>query len=250
MDEQTRFRAALAGLQVLAEKQGGSLSLEDVQDCLSDMELDGEQLQMVHAYLAGKGIRVEGAVLPEREIPPYTEEEQEFLKQYQKELKYLRKQPEDLLPDLYERAADGDAEAKKLLTEHYMENVLRLAEEYAHGSLLLQDLVQEGSLGLMTGVDTLGLLDGTLSVEEYLEAEIRRALQEALRNQEEARDTGAQITEKLNRLADSVTELTEDLGREVTPDELSLYLDMPLEEIEDLLRIAGETIETAEQKEN
>ena len=36
----------------------------------------------------------------------------------------------------------------------------------------------------------------------------------------------------------------------MTPDELSLYLDMPLEEIEDLLRIAGETIETAEQKEN
>ena len=48
--------------------------------------------------------------------------------------------------------------------------------------------------------------------------------------------------------ADAISELTEDLGRQVSPDELSLYLDMSLEEIEDLLRIAGETIEVADSQ--
>ena len=57
---------------------------------------------------------------------------------------------------------------------------------------------------------------------------------------------GEEVTRKLNRLADSITELTEDLGRQITPDELSVYLEMPLEEIEDLLRIAGDTIEMAD----
>ena len=128
--------------------------------------------------------------------------------------------------------------------------MLELAEDFAHGSLPLQDLVQEGSLGLMIGIDTLGLLEEGLTEEEHLVREIRRALQDALQEQNTAHDTGEQITEKLNKLADSVTELTEDLGREVTPDELSLYLDMPLREIEDLLRIAGETIETAEKSED
>ena len=189
-------------------------------------------------------------MLPEVEKPPYTDGEQEFLKQNRKDLKRLKKQPADRLTDLYARAADGEAEAKRLLTEHYMDYVLELAEDYAHGSLPIQDLVQEGSLGLMVGIDTLGLMDEALTVEAHLEHEIRRALQEAIREQEDARDTGAQITEKLNKLADSVTKLTEDLGREVTPDELSMYLDMPLEEIEDLLRIAGETIETAEKNED
>ena len=47
-------------------------------------------------------------------------------------------------------------------------------------------------------------------------------------------------------MADAISELTEDLGRQVSPDELSLYLDMSLEEIEDLLRIAGETIEVVD----
>ena len=49
-------------------------------------------------------------------------------------------------------------------------------------------------------------------------------------------------------MADAISELTEDLGRQVSPDELSLYLDMSLEEIEDLLRIAGETIEVADSQ--
>ena len=57
---------------------------------------------------------------------------------------------------------------------------------------------------------------------------------------------GEEVTRKLNRLADSITELTEDLGRQITPDELSVYLEMPLEEIEDLLHIAGDTIEMAD----
>ena len=57
---------------------------------------------------------------------------------------------------------------------------------------------------------------------------------------------GEEVTRKLNRLADSITELTEDLGRQITPDELSVYLEMPLEEIEELLRIAGDTIEMAD----
>ena len=52
----------------------------------------------------------------------------------------------------------------------------------------------------------------------------------------------------LNRLADSITELTEEMGRQVTPEELSLFLNMPVEELEDLLRIAGEQIEMADGK--
>ena len=79
-----------------------------------------------------------------------------------------------------------------------------------------------------------------------MEKEIRHAFRSALDEQEGEKSTGDEITEKLNKMADAISELTEDLGRQVSPDELSLYLDMSLEEIEDLLRIAGETIEVAD----
>ncbi len=173
---------------------------------------------------------------------PLTEEEQEFLRQHRKMLRSVQRQPEELLAELFARAARGEAEAKKLLTEHYMERVLELAQEHIAQGLPLPDLVQEGSLGLMMGLNTLGLLEEGMSAELYLEQEIRRAIRSALDIQEGERSKGEQVAERLNRLMDSIEELKEDLGGAVTPGELSLYLDMPLEEIEDLLRLAGENI--------
>jgi len=245
MDEQIKFRTALAALSASAEQKGRKLTQEDMQEFFQDMGLDEEQHKLVYAYLASKRIRVEGVELsfaPDGEVP-YTDEEQEFLKQYQKDMKYVKKQPDERIAQLFEMAADGEQEAKRLLTEHYMERVLNIAQEYAHQGLLLQDLVQEGNLGLMIGIDTLGLMEEGLTFEEHLEKEIRSAVRAALDEQAGEKSTGEQVTEKLNKLADSITELTEDLGRDVTPDELSVYLDMPIEEIEDLLRIAGENYE-------
>lgn len=248
MDEQTRFRTALAALSASAERKGRKLTPEDMETFFQDMNLGQEQQKLVYAYLASKRIQVEGIKMPavQAEKQPYTREEQEFLNQYKKDMKTMKKQPEELLPKLLEGAADGETHAKQALTEHYMAKVLPIAEEYAHQGLLIQDLVQEGNLGLMIGIDTLGLMEEGLTWEAHLEQEIRRAIRAALDEQEGVRSTGEQVTEKLNKLADSITELTEELGRQVTPDELSVYLDLPLEELEDLLRIAGETIELAD----
>lgn len=249
MDEQSRFRTVLAALSASAQKKNRKLTREEVREFFRDMELNEEQYQLVYAYLASKRIRVEGVELPKAEEQPFSAEEQAFLEQYKKDLRYVRRQEKNALEALFLAAADGEIHAKKLLAEHYMDMVLGTAREYAHQGLLLQDLVQEGNLGLLTGIDTLGLKEERLTFEEHLEQEIHRAIRSALDEQDESDNTGEQITEKLNKLADSITELTEDLGREVSPEELSLYLDMPLEELEDLLRIAGETIETAKSQE-
>ncbi|MBR5509532.1 MAG: hypothetical protein IKV59_05715 [Lachnospiraceae bacterium] len=251
MDQQTRFRTALAALSASAENKNRKLTKEDVAEFLQDMDLNQEQYQLVYAYLASKKIQVEGVELPKMPVEeiPYTEEEQEFLSQYKKDMLYVKKQPRETLLQLFEQAADGLLQAKKMLIEHYMERVLEIAGEYAHQGLLIQDLVQEGNLGLMIGVDTLGLKEAEMSCEVHLENEIHRAIRMALDEQNGSKSTEEQVTEKLNKLADSITELTEDMGRQITPDELSIYLDMPLEEIEDLLRIAGENIEMAETTE-
>lgn len=250
MDEQTRFKTALDALSAGAEQRNRRLRQKDVQEFFRDMNLSPKQYPLVYAYLASKRIEVEGVELPNvREELPYAEEEQEFLKQYRRAVSSVRRQEQDALQELFIQAADGVEQAKGLLTEHYMDRVLSLAEEYAHQGLLIQDLVQEGNLGLMIGIDTLGLMEEGLAWEAHLEREIRRAIRTALDEQENSRSTGEQVTEKLNKLADTITELTEDLGRQVTPDELSVYLNMPPEELENLLRIAGETIELADRAE-
>ena len=245
MDDKLKFQEALVSLQSRAEEQGGVLTIEEMQDCLKNMNFNQEQLGMISAYLTGKGIHVEGAELPEEEQKPYTEEEEEFLVQYRKELKSARRQPEDRLEILWQQVKQGERAARELLAEHYMEKVLAVAEEYAHQGILIQDLVQEGSLGLLRGLNSFGQPED-LEPEEHLEREIRKSIRQAMEEQNGESSVGEEVTRKLNRLADSITELTEDLGRQITPDELSVYLEMPLEEIEDLLRIAGDTIEMAD----
>lgn len=246
MDEQTRFRTALSALKASGEQKNRILTQEEVQCFFQDMDLKPEQHSFVYDYLASQRIQVEGRALPKAsESEVYTQEELEFLDQYKKELRFIRRQPESALPELFAGAAEGEVQAKKLLTEHYMEKIPALVQDYAGQGLLLQDLIQEGSLGLMTGIDTLGLLENGCSPEEHLENEIHKAIKAALDEQEGADSMGEQITERLNKLADSITELTEELGRQVTPEELSVYLDMPVEEIAALVQIAGESVELA-----
>ena len=229
MDQQTKFKTALAALAASAETKDRKLTKADVKEFLEDMDLGEEQMKLVYAYLASKHIHVEGAELPKVEDTPYSQEEQEFLKQYEKDRKAFRQCAEEEKAGLFAKAADGDVQAKHRLAEHYMNWVLEIAEDYAHRGMMIQDLIQEGNIGLLIGLDTLG-----------------HAIRSALDEQEGEKSTGDEITEKLNKMADAISELTEDLGRQVSPDELSLYLDMSLEEIEDLLRIAGETIEVAD----
>ncbi len=247
MDEKSRFQTALAALCASAENRDRRLQKKEVEVFFRDMELKEEQYPLIYAYLASRRIQVEGVELPvvSGDRPLYSEEEHAFLKQYEKEMGRVKKQSEHLLGSLTDRASKGDQEAKRLLTEHFMDQVPEIAGVYAGQGLMLQDLIQEGNLGLAVGVDTLGLKPEGVSWEAHLRHEIHQAIRRALDEEAGSENTGEQITERLNRLADSITELTEDLGRQVTPEELSLYLDMPVEEIEDLLRIAGENIETA-----
>ena len=221
-----------------------------MQEFFKEIKLTKVQHEAVYAYLASQGIRVEGRKQSafEAEKKPLTAEEQAFLDQYKKDMRLVKKQPKDQIEALFTRAADGDTQAKRYLTEHYMDKVLPIARSYTHQGLLLQDLVQEGNVGLMIGIDTLGLIEEGTVWEAYLEQEIHRAIRAALDEHEDSKSTGSQVVEKLNRLADAITELTEDLGRHITPEELSLYVNIPLEEIEALLQIAGDNIEMADEQ--
>lgn len=248
MDEQSKFREALAQVTVRAEENGGKLSLAETEELLKDMDFSEEQLSMVYGYLASKGYVVEGAVLPEEEKEPYTQEEEEFLDQYKKDMRTVQRQSAEELEVLLNGAAAGEQEAVRLLSEHYMEKVLAVAEEYAHRGMLIQDLIQEGNIGLLMGLHGLMELEDGLLPEDYLEREIRKSIRAAMDEQNGETRVGEEVTGKLNKLADSITQLTEDLGREVSPEELSVFLDIPMEEIEDLLRIAGDTIEVDRQE--
>lgn len=242
--ERQEFQKKLEELGRLAREKENRLQTGEVREFLKDMELTEEQLEMVFAYLASQLVTVEGYVpAPEEqeEEAELTPEEQSFLEQYEKEMEYITFLEEAELAALCMEAEDtGDGGAKARLTEQLLPEVLRTARGFAGRGLPLGDLIQEGNIGLMLAMETLGLRAEGQSALDYLKQEIRTAVSQALEEQQTERQAGDLLAERLNRLSDGIRELSDELERKVSLEELSMFMDMPVEEIEDLLKLAGE----------
>lgn len=105
------------------------------------------------------------------------------------------------------------------------------------------DLVQEGNVGLILGVDMIDDLD---KAQDVIRREIRQAIQMLIEEQTELKNRDKKMVEKVNTLDESIQALTEELGRKVTLEELAVYMGMSEEEVEDILRLTGE--ETQEEE--
>ncbi len=247
--ERIEFQKKLAELVRLAKENGNCLSTEEVQDFLLSLSLKEEQLKLVYEYLSASHITIKGYVSeePKKEIP-YSPEEQHFLQKYQKDLKAFALLEDDALENLLLQAEQGDSLAKAQATEQFLHQVLKQAIELRGQGLPLEDLVQEGNVGLMLSLETLSLREEGITASHYIRSKIREALQEALKEAEYTRRSGDEIADKVNKLSDSILQLTNDLERQVSIEELSAFLDMDIEEIEDILKLAGEQVEVADSK--
>lgn len=244
--EREEFQKKLEELGRLAKEKGNRLRTEEVRDFLGEMELTEEQYQLVFAYLASRLVTVEGYVpaAPQRgqdEKPELTEEEKSFLARYREELdclEILDEEELELLCAEAEESADDGVRAR--LTEQFLPVVLDIAQSFAGRGLPLGDLVQEGNVGLLLALETLGLREQETSALSYLKQEIESVVVQALEEQQTERQAGDLLAGRLNELRDGIKKLTDELERKVSIEELSVFLDMPVEEIEDLLKIAGE----------
>ena len=242
--EQQEFQKKLEELGRLAQTKENRLRTEEIREFLKDMELTEEQFQLVYAYLASRMITVEGYVPAREEAEEEAEltpEEQSFLEQYQKEMEYLTFLEEEELLELCREAEEtGDGGAKARLTEQLLPEVLNAARSFAGRGLPFGDLVQEGNIGLMLAMETLGLRPEGMTALDYLKEEIRTAVSQALEDQQAEQQAGDLLAERLNHLSDGIRKLSDELERKVSLEELSMFMDMPVEEIEDLLKLAGE----------
>ena len=209
------FQNSLTELGELAGKNGNRLTGDQVREFFSAMELSEEQYELIFAYLASRQIVVAGYVpakeeeekkqqeKQQQEKQPLSEEERHFLKNYQAELACLELLEEQELLALCRQVEEtGDELTKAKLTEQMLPEVLRLAHDFRGQELSLGDLVQD----------------------DHTEKE-----------------AGSLLVDRLNHLRDEIRKLTDELERKVSVDELAMYMDMPVEEIENLLKLAGET---------
>ena len=143
--------------------------------------------------------------------------------------------------ELSRRVKEGDAEAARRLAEANLRLVVSIAKHYAGRGMLLSDLIQEGNLGLMKAVDKLDYQKG-YRFSTYATWWIRQAITRAIADQGRTIRIPVHMVETVNRLRKTSRILTQELGREPTPDELAQKLQMPKEQVTEILRIMMEPL--------
>ena len=240
MDQRIVFRQLLDELKALAEEQDGVLSTDQVRDCLQHAQLSEEQLEMVYAYLAEQRIEVDGW----RNGEGIGSDGRIVLETYLQEIGKINMPDPMLEEELFRRAAAGDREARDTLARAYLPLVCDMAGELESDLMPVEDLIQEGNVGLLTALDALQERSSLAAWQAQLLNAVAAAMQDAVRDQKDRAEGDQDMADKVNRLSARILELKEELGHEVTAEELSAYLDLPLEEIDGIIRLAGDEMKS------
>ena len=248
MNDKAKFLEKLNGLREMAKEQGSQIEVDEVKAYFSEDALTEEQMELVFDYLLAQKIIVKGYVKlqaePEIQVE-FTEEEKAYLKEYEMDLQGIKGAADGEVESLVGKVLKGDEIAKGRLTELYLGEVVEIAKKMYHPEVFLGDLIQEGNLGLVIGVE---MISNAETAHEVLTTQIKQSIQALLEEYSELSKRDKKMVEKVNQLDESIKALTEELGRKVSIDELAVYMGMEIEEIEDILKLMGEEPESEEEE--
>ena len=243
------FAIRLKELLALGKKKKGVLEYKEIMDFLSDIELDSEQIDKIYEYLESQGIDVMGVVELEGDsdkdldlsINDGSINIDDHVRMYLKEIGKVSLLSADEETELAKRMEEGDEYAKKRLAEANLRLVVSIAKRYVGRGMLFLDLIQEGNLGLIKAVEKFDYRKG-YKFSTYATWWIRQAITRAIADQARTIRIPVHMVETINKLIRASRQLLQEYGREPTDEELAKEMQMPVDKVREIRKIAQEPV--------
>lgn len=263
MDRDTEFEGKLKKLLAEARKKKNILESQEVLDFFKEDNLDGGKMDKVYDFLENNGVDVlrpdEEAIDEDLFIDEELENEEEIdmehidlsvpegvsmedpVRMYLKEIGKVPLLSMEEEIELAKRIELGDEEAKQKLAESNLRLVVSIAKRYVGRGMQFLDLIQEGNLGLIKAVEKFDYKKG-YKFSTYATWWIRQAITRAIADQARTIRIPVHMVETINRLIRTSRQLLQELGREPTSEEIAKRMDMPVDRVSEIMKIAQEPV--------
>lgn len=175
-----------------------------------------------------------------------TNKELAVIEMYMKDVENLPQLSDEEKEDLIMRLADGDSSVVEELVNSMLLHVAEMAQDYRDKGVRFGDLIQEGNVALTEVISDYDG-DGDLeSFNELVDEAVTEAFESAIKEQAESDKISQALADKLNLLDETTKKLSEKLGRVPEASELAKEMDIPEEEVDNLLKISLDVLSVNE----